>query len=308
MSEETPSRASVDDRRDRIEDLEPSRPPARSERARHLRRRRIASVVVHVVAIVLAIAFLLPLIWMVSASLKPESEILTSPLALIPDNPQPGNYLTAFTNISPFLWNSTKLAALNVAGVTVVASLAGFAFARIQFWGREVLFVVILATSIIPGIIYLLPQYILFQDFGWIDTHYPLWVPRVLTPIFGTFLMRQTFKTLPQELEDAGRIDGASTFTIFWRIMLPQTKPALAAIGVFTFVESWNDLFGPLIFINSTELQTLPMALALFQSEFFTTVSLLMAASTITILPVLILYVVAQRYFVEGITSSGLKG
>jgi multiple sugar transport system permease protein len=148
----------------------------------------------------------------------------------------------------------------------------------------------------------------MFQSFDWIDTHYPLWVPRILTPVFGTFLMRQAFKTLPQELEDAARVDGASTFTIYWRIMLPQVKPAMAAIGVFTFVESWNDLFGPLIFINSTELQTLPMALALFQGEFFTNISLLMAASTITIFPVLAIYLAAQKYFVQGIASTGMKG
>lgn len=257
---------------------------------------------------VLALLFLLPLIWMVVASLKVESDILSNPLDFFPEDPQFSNYVTAFQSVSPFLWNSVKLAAFNVAGVLVVASLAGYAFGRMQFWGRDQLFLLVLATAIIPSIVYLIPQYILFQNFGWIDTHYPLWVPRVLTPVFGTFLLRQAFMTLPRELEDAGRVDGASTFTIYWRIMLPQVKPALAAVAVFTFVESWNDLFGPLIFINSTELQTLPMALALFQGEFFTTVSLLMAASTITIVPVLLVYLVAQKYFVQGITSTGVKG
>ncbi len=159
----------------------------------------------------------------------------------------------------------------------------------------------------IPGIVTLIPQYIIYRNIGWIDTHYPLWVPRVLTPVFSTFLLRQFFMTMPQELEDAAKIDGASTFGIYWRIMLPQVKPALAAVGIFTFLDSWNDLFGPLIFINSLEKQTLPVALALFHGEFFTQVNLLMAAATLTVLPVLVLYFSMQKYFIQGITLTGMK-
>lgn len=255
----------------------------------------------------LAVMFITPLVWMLSASLKTEADIASHPLGLIPETWEWENYSTVFTSISPFLYNSSKLAIINVVGVLIVSSLAGFAFGRLSFPGRDIAFFLVLATSIVPSIVLLIPQYIIFQQIGWIDTHFPLWVPRVLTPVFGTFLLRQAFLTLPQELEDAARIDGASTFTIYWRIMLPQVKPALAAVGVFTFIESWNDLFGPLIFINSTELQTLPLALAQFQGEFFTTVSLLMAASAITIVPVLAVYLLAQRYFVQGIAASGIK-
>ena len=158
------------------------------------------------------------------------------------------------------------------------------------------------------SIVYLIPQYIIYRHIGWIDTHYPLWVPRVLTPVFATFLLRQFFKTLPLELEEAAKIDGASTFGIYWRIMIPQVKPALAAVGMFTFLESWNDLFGPLIFVNSINLETLPVALALYQGQFFTQTNVLMAAATVTIIPVLLLYVFLQRYFIQGITLTGLKG
>jgi multiple sugar transport system permease protein len=270
--------------------------------------RRLSRAGRYVVMAAFALAFLGPLLWMLGTSLRPEADVARNPLAFVPTTLSPQNYTDAFSTVLPFFLNSVKLAVFSVVGVLVVASLAGYAFARMEFRGKSVLFGVVLATSIVPQIVYLLPQYAFFQQLNWIDTQYPLWIPRALTPVFGTFLLRQAFRTLPKELEDAARLDGCSTFQIFWRVMLPQVKPALATVAVFTFVESWNDLFGPLIFINSTELQTLPLALSLFQGEFFTTISTLMAASTITILPVLVVYAFAQRYFVEGIASSGLKG
>jgi ABC-type glycerol-3-phosphate transport system permease component len=265
-------------------------------------------VLYYAVMIVLAVLFLLPLVWMLSTSLKETAETLTVPPTFWPSDPQWVNYADAWSRISGYLWNSVKLAVYNVVGLLFVASLAGYAFGRLDFPGRDVAFMLLLASAILPGIVYLLPQYLLFLDIGWIDTHYPLWVPRVLTPVVGTFLLRQSFKTIPQELEDAARLDGCSTFQIYWRVMLPQVKPALAAVGILTFLESWNDLFGPLIFINSAELQTLPVALALFKGEFFTQLNLLMAAATVTVVPVLVLFFAAQRYFIQGITMDGLKG
>lgn len=268
----------------------------------------VPRVLLYVVLGIFALAFLLPLVWMVSSSLKLEENVLTIPPTFIPPDPQWGNYVEIFQLIPHFLYNSIKLAGLNVAGILIVSSLAGYAFARLEFAGRDIAFMVLIATAIIPGIAYLIPQYIVFREIGWIDTHYPLWVPRVLTPVFATFLMRQFFKTIPRELEDAARIDGASTFNIYLRIMLPQTKPALAAIGIFTFLESWNDLFGPLIFLNSEELYTLPVALAQFQGEYFTQINLLMAGATVAVVPVVIVFLLAQRYFIQGITMTGLKG
>lgn len=257
---------------------------------------------------VLAIVFMLPLLWMLLASFKTESDIASHPLGFVPETWEFGNYSTAAVAIAPFFWNSVKIAAINVVGVLAVASLAGYAFARLDFRGRNAAFFVVLSTAIIPGIVLLIPQYIIFQQIGWIDTQFPLWVPKVMTPVFGTFLMRQAFLSLPKELEDAAKVDGVSEFGIYARIMMPLVKPALAAVAVFTFVESWNDLLGPLIFINSTALQTLPLALAQFQGEFFSTTNLLMAASAITILPLIVVYLLAQKYFVQGIALSGVKG
>ena len=257
--------------------------------------------------IILAIVFITPLLWMLASSLKTEADISRNPLSLIPEQAMFGNYAEAFTSISPFLWNSVKLAVVNVVGVLAISSIAGYAFGRLTFRGRDLAFFLVLATAIIPGIVLLIPQYIIFQRIGWIDTQLPLWVPRVMTPVFGTFLLRQAFMSLPKELEDAAKVDGVGVFGIYARIMLPQIKPALAAVAVFTFVESWNDLFGPLIFINSTNLQTLPIALAQFSGQYFSTTNLLMAASSITIIPVLMIYVLAQKYFVQGIAVSGLK-
>ncbi|HVX42247.1 MAG TPA: carbohydrate ABC transporter permease [Mycobacteriales bacterium] len=264
--------------------------------------------ILYIFMTIIGIAFLLPLIWMVVSSLKPEADVLSVPPSFWPHNPQWSNYSQVFDIIPRYFYNSVKLAVFNVVGVMAVAALAGYAFARLDFAGRNALFTCLLSTAIVPGIIYLIPQYIIYSKIGWLDTHYPLWVPRVLTPVFPTFLMRQTFMTLPQALEDAARIDGANTFGIFLRVMLPQTKPALAAIGMFTFLESWNDLFGPIIFISSPRLETLPVALAQFQGEYFSQVSLLMAAATVTVLPVLALYLLTQRYFIQGITMTGLRG
>ncbi len=271
-------------------------------------RSLVSTLVAFALMSALAVIFALPLVWMVGTSLKQESEVLSIPPTFLPSDPQWSNYVTTFNTIKTFVWNSSYLAVLNVVGLLVVASMAAYGFARLNFVGRDLAFSLLLSTAMIPSIVYLIPQYILFRNFGWIDTHYPLWVPRVLTPVIGTFLLRQFFKSLPQELEDAARIDGASTFRIYWNIMLPQVKPGLAAVGVFTFLDSWNDLFGPLIFINSIELQTLPVALALYQGEFFTQTSLVMAAATITVLPVILLFISSQRYFIQGITMTGLKG
>jgi multiple sugar transport system permease protein len=260
-----------------------------------------------ILMLILAVTFILPLLWMFASSLKTETDISANTLSLVPEQFMWSNYADAFVAIQPFLWNSVQLAVINVIGVLAIASLAGYGFARLRFPGRDIAFFLVLATSIIPSIVLLVPQYIIFQQIGWIDTQMPLWVPRVMTPVFATFLLRQAFMSLPQELEDAAKIDGLSHFGTYRRIMLPQIKPALAAVGVFTAIESWNDLMGPLIFINSTSLQTLPIALAQFSGEYFSTTNLLMAASSITIIPILIVYILSQKYFIQGIATSGLK-
>ncbi len=279
--------------------------PGRAARRRTELLRRF---VLYALLTVLALVFATPLLWMISTSLKSEAEIMAFRPSFLPQVPLWENYVTTFETVKGFVWNSAYLAVLNSLLLLLFASMAGYAFARLRFFGSDFAFALLLSTAMIPGIIYLIPQYILFRNFGWIDTHLPLWVPRVLTPVLGTFLLRQFFKSLPRDLEDAAKLDGASTFEIYWRIMLPQVKPGLAAVGVFTFLDSWNDLFGPLIFVNSIDLQTLPVALALYRGEFFTQTSLLMAAATITVVPVSIIFLVSQKYFIRGITLTGLKG
>lgn len=265
----------------------------------------------------IALVFMAPLLWMVSASLKPERLVLSIPPDFLPRYFQVENYAEVLEVIPRFLYNSFKLAFLSVGGVLFVTSLAAYAFARLDFWGRDFAFSVLLSTLMVPGIVTLIPLYIIYRQMpgwlgglpgsGWIDTHYPLWVPRVLHSVFAIFLLRQFFKQIPVELEDAAKVDGASTFQIYWRIMLPQVKPALAAVGIFTFLDSWNDLFGPLIYLNSIRLQTLPVALKLFQGEFFSQVSVLMAGATISIIPVLVVFFAAQKYFLKGIVMTGIK-
>jgi multiple sugar transport system permease protein len=281
----------------------PQRRPVRRT-AREIGRRTVLVIVL----VVLAGVFAMPLLWMLSASLKPENEVLASPPNFVPSTVQWENYAHAADGLLPFFLNSVQLAVLNVTFLLFFAALAGYGFARLEFVGKNIAFGLLLSTALIPSMVYLIPQYMLFREIGWIDTHYPLWVPNVLTPVFGTFLLRQAFRGVPKELEEAAKLDGASTFGTFWRIMLPQVKPALAAVGALTFMASWNDLFGPLIFLNSTRLQTMPIALVLFQGEYFTQTNLMMAAATLTTIPPLILFFLAQRYFVQGITTSGLKG
>lgn len=269
---------------------------------------RFTRTVYYLFLAVLAVGFLFPLLWMLGTSFKSGPEALRSPTSVVPQDPTLENYRQAAEILPAYFWNSSYLAVLNVAVLLAVASLAGFAFARLDFPGRNLLFLVVLGSSLIPGIVYLIPQYVVFRDWGWVDTHLPLWMPRAFTPVFGTFLMRQFFMGVPRELEEAARIDGANVFTIFFRIMLPLAAPALATVGLFTFVDSWNDLLGPLIFVNSQDLQTLPVALALFQGVEFSNTAGLMAAATVTLVPVFIIFLLAQKYFVQGISISGLKG
>jgi ABC-type glycerol-3-phosphate transport system permease component len=283
-------------------------PVAPQESRTGVRFRNFAgNLVAYIIMTALAVVFLAPLLWMLTASLKPEYLVLATPPTFLPRHFQWENYQAVLEVIPLFAYNSFKLAFLTVGGVLLVTPLAAYAFARLTFWGRDFAFSVLLATLMVPGIVTLIPLYIIYRNIGWIDTHYPLWVPKVLHSVTAIFLLRQFFRQIPMELEDAARLDGATTFQVYWRIMLPQVRPALAAVGIFAFLDSWNDLFGPLIFLNTLELQTLPVALKLFQGEFFTQISVLMAGASLSILPVLVVFFAAQKYFLQGITMTGIK-
>jgi multiple sugar transport system permease protein len=277
-----------------------------SRRFRTLGRRSIS----HFFLLVGCIIMAFPFIWMVLSSLKTEPEIFIFPPRWLPAAPQWSNYIRVMEAM-PFGWfiyNSFKISILGVIGQLLSCSLAAYAFARIRFPGREAVFMVWLACLMIPYQVTLIPQYLLFRNFGWLDTHYPLFLPHFFGGVFGTFLLRQFFLTIPNELEDAAVIDGSSRFGIYWRIFLPLAKPALATLAVFIFMSQWNNLLGPVVYLNTYEKMTLTVGLAFFRGQYTTQWALLMAGAVISVIPIIILYAVAQQYFVRGVVLSGLKG
>ncbi|MBC8065537.1 MAG: carbohydrate ABC transporter permease [Chlorobia bacterium] len=225
------------------------------------------------------------------------------------------NYPEALSYLPPetngglvYLKNSLVLVVLSVIGTILSSSIVAYAFSRMKFPGRDFLFGILLATMMLPGAVTLLPQFLIFRSLGWIDTLLPLWVPMFFASAFNVFLLRQFFKGIPMELEDAAKIDGCSYLRAFWNIMLPQIKPALAVIAIWTFMGAWNNFMGPLIYINSPENMPLSYALQLFQGDRSGEPGLLMAFATLAILPVLAVFFFAQKYFIEGVTLSGMGG
>jgi multiple sugar transport system permease protein len=219
------------------------------------------------------------------------------------------NYVEA-SQVVPFFrfyLNSIYVTLATTLGVVVTSSMAGYAFSRLSFPGRDKLFLGYLATLMIPGAVTMIPVFILLRQLGWVDTYKALILPGIFTA-YGTFMLRQFFMTLPRELEEAAKIDGCSLFGIYFRIVLPLSQPAIATLSVFTFMGSWMNFMWPLVVTNSHELFTLPVGLSYFQSLHRTDWTLLMAASVMTIVPILIVFIVAQRYFVEGIKLTGIKG
>lgn len=207
-----------------------------------------------------------------------------------------------------FFWNTLYISLLSILGTLLSSSLVAFSFARLRWPGRDALFVVLLATMMLPSAVTMMPVFLIFRAAGWVDTLRPLWVPSFFGSAFSIFLLRQFFLTIPNDLEDAAKIDGCSYFSIYWRIMLPLIKPALAAITIMTFMGAWNNFMGPLIYISSPENMPLAYALQLFQTARGGEPGLLMAASTMVMLPVLVLFFFTQRYFIQGVTLTGIKG
>jgi len=205
------------------------------------------------------------------------------------------------------LWNTVKVTALVIIGTVLSSSLVAFSFARLRWPGRDLLFVIMLATMMIPGAVTMLPVFLIFRWLGWIDTLRPLWFPAFFGSGFNVFLLRQFFMTIPTDLEDAAKIDGCSFFRIYWNVMLPLIKPALAALTIFAFMGSWNNFMGPLIYISSPEKMTLAYALQLFQGAHGGEPAMMMAAATLVMLPVLVVFFFTQRYMIQGVTLTGLK-
>jgi len=256
-----------------------------------------------------AFVMVFPFVWMMIASLMTAGEIQMRPPVWLPASPQFSNYseLARSIPIGRLYFNSLFTSGIIVLGVLLSSSLAGFAFAKYRFPGRELLFYLILATMMIPFFVTLIPVFFIVRQLGWIDTYQGLVVPG-LTSAYGIFLMRQFMVTVPDELIDAARIDGASEPMIYWRIVIPLVKPALATLGTFTFIGAWNNFLWPLLVLNSRELFTLPLGINSLRSLYADNTNLLMAGTAVAVVPMLLLFVFLQRYFIKGIALTGLKG
>lgn len=282
--------------------------------ARPRHRARWPAIALTIILIIGAIPLLFPLWWLVTSSFKGLNEIFAYPPRLFPDGLRWENYAKVF-ELQPFgrqFVNSLYIAVVNVVGTLIFSSLAGYAFARIRFPGRNVLFVLMLSALLIPLEVLIIPLYVLMGELGWLGTHLPLLVLPIfgVDAVVGTFLMRQHFLSLPVELEDAGRIDGLGRFGIFRYIALPLARPALATVAILTFLTSWNAFLEPLVFVSGVpDLLTVPVAIPLFANLYgFPLWEVQMAASTLSILPVLIVFIVAQRYIIQGFARVGING
>lgn len=281
-----------------------------------VRRKSVQVISLRVISVLIIVCggavLMVPLIWMLSTSLKTNAEAFIFPPRFIPKHFLWHNYLEAVTTINFFLYlkNTVIVTVFSMVGQVASASLVGFGFARLRARARDVLFVILLATMMLPGQVTLVPVYLLFKQIGWLNTFLPLIVPNWLGGgAFSIFLLRQFFSTLPIELDDAAKIDGCSLFSIYARILLPLTKPALATVAIFSFFGNWNDFMGPLIYLSKGSQYTLALGLQFYisahgQVEW----NLMMAATCMSILPLLVVFFSAQRTFVQGVALTGLKG
>lgn len=269
----------------------------------------VSRIVLYAVLILIGLFFLLPLVWMFTTAVKPYVETLQP--TWIPQNPTLENFRNIFNDPSiPVLrwfFNSLGVATVFTLLVVMIDSLAGYAYARMDFPGRNALFGLLLATLVMPGIMFLVPNYLTVTRIGWLNTYQGVIAPG-LSGVFGVFFLRQFFQSIPKELEEAAYIDGASTWTTFYRVSLPLAKGAIATLGIITFLASWNDFLWPLLIMNDRARQTLPVGLATIQGQYTFDYGKLMAGAAVTAIPVLILYIFLQRYIVQSVAMTGLKG
>ena len=267
------------------------------------------SFLIHTVLLAGTVIVAMPFLWMVVSSFKDKAQIFIFPPQWIPQPFVWQNYASAWTAIplGRFYLNSFFVAAAVTVGQAIVCSMAAYVFARLQFPGRDAIFLAFLGTMMLPTQITLIPRFIIMKNLGWIDTYQALIVPFLAWPL-GTFLLRQSFLDIPTDMEDAARMDGCSRFRILFQIVLPLSKPALATVAVFSFMDHWNAFLWPLIVIQTREKLTLQVGLSMLRSELGTDWPVLMAASVLSALPTIIVYFFAQRQFVAGITLTGLKG
>ncbi len=278
-----------------------------------LRRSRVKRTTIaagsYILLIALGLTMVLPFLWMVSTSLMGELEVYQYPPKLLPSTFRWSNFVEAMS-MQPFgryFLNTMVVAAASVAGQLIFCSMAAYAFARLPFRGRQRLFSLYLATMMIPAIVTIIPTFLLISTFGWMNSYWALFSPSI-SSVWGIFLLRQFFMTIPRELEDAARIDGASDWRIFRSIILPLSKPALATLAIFAFMSSWKDFLWPLIVTNRSDMRTVEVGIASFSGLYQTDWPHQMAAAVVVMLPIIIVFILAQRHFVRGITMTGIKG
>jgi len=271
--------------------------------------KRLVSITIYSGLVVLALTMLIPFLWMISTSLMTELEVYQFPPKFLPSTWKWSNFFEAMTMqpFGRFFLNTLIVALASVAGQLIFCSMAAYAFARLRFKGRDKLFGLYLATMMIPAIVTIIPAFLIINIFGWMNTYWALFTPTV-SSVWGIFLLRQFFQTIPRDLEDAARVDGASEFTIFWRIILPLSKPALATLAIFAFMGSWKDFLWPLIVTNRMDMRTVEVGISNFSSLYNTDWPHQMAAAVVVMLPIIIVFFIAQKYFVRGITMTGMKG
>ena len=264
----------------------------------------------YILILIFGALFLTPLLWMVTVSFSTPQETALPGIRLLPSAIRIENYKTALT-IMPFgnyALNTIKVTLFSVIGNVISSAMVAFAFSRLKVPGKNILFTFVLSTIMLPAMVTMVPTFIIFKSLGWYDTLLPLIVPSLFGNAFYIFLMRQFFLTIPVELEEAAKIDGCSTARIFWQIILPLSKPVIVAVTVFSFVAHWNDFMTPLIYLNSIENRTIALGLATFSDVWGVDIVSLMAASTTVLIPVLVIFFLAQKYFVQGVVMSGIKG
>ncbi|GMQ78556.1 MAG: carbohydrate ABC transporter permease [Anaerolineae bacterium] len=270
--------------------------------------RKLARFPVHIALLVGGIIMILPFLWMLTTSLKPSSLMYSGPY-IIPTHFEWVNYLEAL-RAAPFTryyLNSIIMTAGITIGQVLFSSLAAYAFARLRFPGRDLLFLIFLGTMMIPIHVTLIPSFLVVKWLGWIDTYQALIVPRLVSA-FGIFLLRQYYLSIPKELDEAALIDGASRLTVWWRIIIPLSRPALATLAIFSFLFAWNDFLWPLVVTNNPDMRTVQLGLAMFQGKYGTQWTLLMAGTVAATVPAIIAFLIGQRKFIQGITTTGIKG
>jgi multiple sugar transport system permease protein len=263
----------------------------------------------YLLLIIMAFSMLVPFVWMLSSSLKLNKDVFTFPMRWIPESPRWQNYSDIWTKIplGTFILNTIKLSVIVTLLQLLSSSFAAYAFAKLRFPGRRGLFLGYIATIAVPWQAYMVPQFILMRAMGLNNTHLAIICLQAFSA-FGVFMMKQFYESIPDELREAAWIDGLSEYGIWLRIMLPLSKPALSTLTIITFVNTWNDFLGPMIYLTRTELKTIQIGLRMFISQYSSEYGLIMAASVVALIPVLVIFLSLQRYFVQGVANTGLKG